>query len=324
MRRQVPLRCALVRFVHARCGISPISEPPVGATVPLLDAEDDAGLARAIRENRPAVVCGIAARLPASAFGHMAGDSVNLLPRLRALCGEQQVTVRLPREEAPESGGGPLFGDARRRVPYGDAAQGRLAAVLDELEAEDGRPGCYVGGLPLDRELPELARELLPLSDLLRSHTIKAPLGPPVPGVPALYLGAGMQRTPLHFDPTENLTVVLQGSKRFLLFPPSASSHLQPRGGLLAALSCRMHGTVPAVYSDLDVWPLTQTDATVVGPRPLDVVVTAGDLLYLPAAWWHAVGGSEAPNISVVFGHAPCPSKGAVYFKRWFSWPSGR
>ena len=37
-------------------------------------------------------------------------------------------------------------------------------------------------------------------------------MGDAVPFTPAMYFGAGQQRTPLHFDPTENLTVALQGS----------------------------------------------------------------------------------------------------------------
>merc|ERR1712118_306721 len=110
-------------------------------------------------------------------------------------------------------------------------------------------------------------------------------------GTPSLYLGAHGQRTPLHFDPTENITIVLQGRKTFRLFSPASSPWLRPKGGMVAAAACWMHGVVPAVYSDIDAWKLPAA--------PDDV--EAGEMLYLPRAWWHAVAGSSEPNVTMVF-----------------------
>ncbi len=31
-----------------------------------------------------------------------------------------------------------------------------------------------------------------------------------------------------------------------------------------------------------------------------DVTLHAGDALYLPACWWHAVSGGDGPNISFI------------------------
>lgn len=161
--------------------------------------------------------------------------------------------------------------------------------------------GFYAANLPLQTVLPELAEHFLPMEELVLGRYGPAFGQPPVPGTPVLYLGAGRQRTPLHFDPTENLTAMLQGSKRFRLFPPAASLQLQPRGGALAAFICWLRGVVPAVYSDIDVWGLSPLEL----PRFVDVVLDPGEVLYLPAAWWHAVEGSPEPNASLVFGFAP-------------------
>merc|ERR1719235_1726157 len=102
---------------------------------------------------------------------------------------------------------------------------------------------CYAANLPIDFRLPELAPHLLPVIEIIEkaargSASSPVPLGARIPGTPVIYLGAGMQRTPMHFDPTENLTCVLQGSKHFRLFPPWASSQLRPNGGFLAACAC--------------------------------------------------------------------------------------
>jgi len=207
---------------------------------------------------------------------------------------------------------GLMFGDPRARAPYGRRDRRRLDQVIEQLRASTSGSAladCYAANVPIEVALPELAALLSPLGQGLVDRF--GPLfGPAVPGTPALYLGAGGQRTPLHFDPTENLTAVMQGSKHFRLFPPAASLQLQPRGGYLAAAACWLSGVVPAVYSDVDAWRSHGS------PRPLDVEVRAGEVLYLPPGWWHAVAGSQAPNVTLVFGFAPGISKGARYFRR--------
>jgi hypothetical protein len=43
------------------------------------------------------------------------------------------------------------------------------------------------------------------------------------------WMGSGGQVTPLHFDDTENLMVLLSGEKTFTLFPPNQAKFLYPR-----------------------------------------------------------------------------------------------
>eukprot|EP00747_Dinoflagellata_sp_TGD_P210150 gnl/TRDRNA2_/TRDRNA2_83467_c0_seq1.p1 gnl/TRDRNA2_/TRDRNA2_83467_c0~~gnl/TRDRNA2_/TRDRNA2_83467_c0_seq1.p1 ORF type:complete len:342 (-),score=55.37 gnl/TRDRNA2_/TRDRNA2_83467_c0_seq1:57-1082(-) len=338
MRRQRLLRCALVRFVHDRCGVSQnfdaVAASAAGRSEVLeeLAADDSAGFSAAVRENRPAVIRSSAAAMGVA--GH-AGGPGDWLPRLRELCGHREVMVRLPQSsegEAAQSSRGLVFGDARKRSPYAHAEMRRLDTVLDELlsTAADGelsrsRPlSCYVANVPIEPQLPELHNRLAALRDFAADKAgLDRPgtaFGEAIPGTPVLYLGAGGQQTPLHFDPTENLSVVLQGSKHFRLFPPSASTRLRPKGGTFAALVCWWAGVVPAVYSEVDAWaPMGSPEGPLDGggPAPLDVVLQAGEILYLPSAWWHSVIGSPEANMTVVFGFAPCPSKGAIYYRRW-------
>jgi len=215
-----------------------------------------------------------------------------------------------------------MFGDARLGRPYSRVGKARLNDVIDGFEGDGetraagaGAPAQrYVANVPVQSVLPEFARLLRPLERRI-SKELGGVLGPTIPGTPVLYLGAHGQRTPLHFDPTENLTVVLQGTKRFRLFPPLASPLLRPIGGPMAAFACWAHGVVPAVYSDVDAWALA--GGIDCSPAFADLVLGPGEALYLPPGWWHAVSGSQEPNVTVVFGFAPSEEKGARYFTPW-------
>jgi len=339
MYRGCAARSALVRFVHSRIGIRPETSVCAGRlispdvadivdapnVVQRLDAGDEDGLAAAVVANRPVVVSGIQV-LPSERNNNLGIDWVS---HIHSLCGYREVQVRLPtcRADASHSSAR-TFGDGRARAPYARSEFRRLAEVIDEIrdatvasavghgrDITVRRPTCYAACLSLAHVLPELAEELRPLNELVYSQLDLAPLGPPTPGTPVLYLGGGGQRTPLHFDPTEALNVVLQGEKHFRLFSPAMSSQLHANGGSLAAAFCWLYGIVPTVYSGLDAWAPPGAGAHRL-PEPLDVVIRAGDALYMPPGWWHAVAGSAEPNISIVYGFSPCSSKGAKYYRR--------
>lgn len=316
MRRQQPLRCALVRFVHARCGVV---VGRGGAAAPRRDAVEDLASAAAgggealrgalgafVRSGQPVVLRGFWPRGPPRGERSGEPDEEGLLPRMRQLCGHREVLVRLP-HRASATGGGPTFGDGAARAPYAAAERRLLGGVLDELGAP-GAASCYVANVSL-ATLPELAEHLQPLSREV-AFLGGAAFGEAVLGTPALYAGKGGQRTPLHFDPTENLTIVLQGTKHVRLFPPSASPFLRPVGGVGATAVCWLNAVVPAVYSEADAW----APELARGVGAVDVELQAGDLLYLPVAWWHAVAGSDDANVTIVFGFAPSEVKGARHF----------
>lgn len=315
--------CPLVDFVHARCFLpsstaTPSTAPGAATSVQRVAIDDGAALADAVRENRPVVLHGLP--LPPKCLGD------DLLSSMRELCGHREVPVRLP-----PSSGSTMFGDTGRRAVYDRMARWRFYRVVDEVRAaaaaaagEDGHGAmrCYAANLPIEARLPELAAHLLPVIEVVEGAALKAPFGSALPQSPGLYLGAARQRTPLHFDPTENLTTILQGSKLFRLFPPPASSQLEPCGGRVAAAACWLSGTVPAVYSGVDPWaPASGAGAQSAGdgaalasrlplPEAVAVEVHEGEVLYLPVAWWHAVQGSPEANASVVFGFEPREVKG--------------
>ena len=74
--------------------------------------------------------------------------------------------------------------------------------------------------------------------------------------------------TRTHWDANENALLVVAGAKRVTLYPPGAAPALKPvpPEGLYAAAE-----------------PHEPCDGA------LQVIVRAGDTLYLPVGWWHSV-----------------------------------
>ena len=113
--------------------------------------------------------------------------------------------------------------------------------------------------------------------------------------------------TPLHHDFNDNLYVVVEGRKRFTLFPPEQAPNLYVRGQLLGVGA---NGIIR--YASMSGMPhLSQLDPespdqarfplyAAAVPTRLDVDVQAGELLFLPAGWFHQVS-SSGRHIAVSF-----------------------
>ena len=113
--------------------------------------------------------------------------------------------------------------------------------------------------------------------------------------------------TPLHHDFNDNLYVVVEGRKRFTLFPPEQAPNLYVRGQLLgvgangiiryASMSGMPHlSQLDPESPDRERFPLYAAAA----PTRLDVDIQAGELLFLPAGWFHQVS-SSGRHIAVSF-----------------------
>jgi hypothetical protein len=166
-----------------------------------------------------------------------------------------------------------------------DSGEVTLGQVLEELSAPE--PNCYAARMPLASLLPELLADTQwGPADRFGSyfgggHGIN----------PVAYLGSGRQATPMHFDPSENLLCMVTGAKTVTLFHPADTPHLYPAG----------QRNTTAVYSLVDApdaadptrFPLLRS------ARPRVAEVRAGDVLYLPCGWWHAVRGCDGLNLSV-------------------------
>jgi Cupin-like domain len=97
--------------------------------------------------------------------------------------------------------------------------------------------------------------------------------------------------TPLHFDPADNLFCQIKGEKLFRLFSPEDSTYLRPHD---KSTKINYVSQIDPLAPDFELFPEFRN------ARQLDVRVTAGDMLFLPAGWWHHVS-SITDSISVNF-----------------------
>lgn len=113
--------------------------------------------------------------------------------------------------------------------------------------------------------------------------------------------------TPLHHDFNDNLYVVVEGRKHFTLFPPEQAPNLYQRGQLqgvepngiirYASMSGMPHlSQVDIQAPDAARFPLYAQAA----PTRRDIDVQAGEMLFLPAGWFHQVS-STGRHIAVSF-----------------------
>ncbi|CAK9016599.1 Bifunctional peptidase and arginyl-hydroxylase JMJD5 (JmjC domain-containing protein 5) (Jumonji C domain-containing protein 5) (L-arginine (3R)-hydroxylase KDM8) (Lysine-specific demethylase 8) [Durusdinium trenchii] len=106
-----------------------------------------------------------------------------------------------------------------------------------------------------------------------------------------MWLGAGGTVGCLHFDPFDNLLGQVSGSKTFWVLPPGAveEGHLRE-----ARFSLSQNGTV--LRSELlnSTSIVNTPEDTRVAEAAVGCTVAPGDLLFLPAFWWHHVESSEA------------------------------
>lgn len=178
---------------------------------------------------------------------------------------------------------------------YDDAGPAYAVEDLDFAEAADlitrARPSprrYYLMQQSIPREFPELAAQLAPpeYAGGARTH-------------PHLWFGTEGNLSPLHYDMANNLFGQLQGRKRFLLFHPDDSDRVYPRDA-----RARHHnlGQADPERPDLDRHPLFAE------ARPWTCEVGAGDLLFLPAFWWHQVRSLDV-GVSVSVWWAPRPEQ---------------
>jgi hypothetical protein len=142
----------------------------------------------------------------------------------------------------------------------------------------------YLMQVSLDQHLPELAAD------------IRAPAVLPDTGMfPFFWFGAAGNVTPVHYDGVNNLYGQVLGRKRFTLFDPADSEALYPR----AVGSAASHlGGVDVERPDFARFPLYRRAA----PRRCEL--EPGDLLFLPAFFWHHVRSLDTA-VSVNFWWAP-------------------
>ena len=138
-----------------------------------------------------------------------------------------------------------------------------MLAYLDLVDSgAEGLPP-YLGNL-----------ELRELNSLCHWPTYFDKMGPP-----RFWLGPAGTVTPLHCDYDDNIFAQIWGSKRIFLAPPHHDEFLYPNAANAILFGSPFDPEAP----DFDKFPLARR-ATLI-----ECIVDPGELLYVPAGWYHQV-----------------------------------
>ncbi|KAH6774349.1 2-oxoglutarate and oxygenase superfamily protein [Perilla frutescens var. hirtella] len=126
-----------------------------------------------------------------------------------------------------------------------------------------------------------------------------------------LWVGNSYSETSFHKDHYENLYVVITGEKRFLLLPPTDFHRMYVREYPAATyiyhqdsgeFSLQLENPITKVpWCSVDPYPSPEDIQKEMekfplyfnGPKPFEVSVKAGEMLYLPSMWFHHVRQSS-------------------------------
>lgn len=98
-------------------------------------------------------------------------------------------------------------------------------------------------------------------------------------GPPRFWLGPAGCVTPLHCDYDDNIFAQLWGSKRIFLSPPHHDEFLYPKEANAILFGSPFNPESP----DFDAFPLARQASMI------ECIVHPGDMLYVPAGWYHYV-----------------------------------
>jgi hypothetical protein len=98
-------------------------------------------------------------------------------------------------------------------------------------------------------------------------------------GPPRFWLGPAGTVTPLHCDYDDNIFAQIWGSKRIILSPPHHDQFLYPNEANAILFGSPFDPEAP----DFEKFPLARQAAMI------ECIVNPGDLLYVPAGWYHQV-----------------------------------
>ncbi|GMI01713.1 hypothetical protein TrST_g10392 [Triparma strigata] len=177
------------------------------------------------------------------------------------------------------------FGDTVHKYPYGTASE---VSVEDFLTRELNMQ--YSQRLGLEETNDFGKNEILPLDgDALPRKFLRVDNTPEAHNV--FWLGQPNTTTSVHYDLHHNFVTQVRGTRRFILYPPSASASLVP------------HPYHHPRYRQSQLY-YVETGASSfwgdIAREPVVADLEPGDLLYVPPFWWHRVeSNSKGPSIQV-------------------------
>jgi hypothetical protein len=139
----------------------------------------------------------------------------------------------------------------------------RMGEYLDEVDSGRHALPPYLGNL-----------ELRELNSLCHWPTYFAKIGPP-----RFWIGPAGTVTPLHCDFDDNIFAQIWGSKRIFLAPPHHDEFIYPREANPILFGSPFDPEAP----DFERYPLARQASMI------EVIVHPGDMLYVPAGWYHQV-----------------------------------
>ena len=181
-----------------------------------------------------------------------------------------------------ETGAGDWYKNTPERSGK-DSVEGALGHVAKLLTDAPAR--YYAGEIPL-ADFPQLHEEL-GLARALGPILLNAPV-PESSVLARLWLGRA-SKTQLHYDLFHTILVVTQGWKEVHLYPPLELERFYPFSLPELLTSSRVQDPT----GDLAQFPLFPAESGRV------VLVKPGDLLFIPAFWWHFVKSSEEMTVTV-------------------------
>lgn len=153
----------------------------------------------------------------------------------------------------------------------------RVQEYVDKIQT--GADVGYASQLPLLEYFPELLRVLQPPRYFSTSLLTQA----------NIWIGPAGTNSNLHCDPDHNLFFQVEGRKRVRLISPKDSKPLKP-----------VRNTFHDMYSPVDLTDSAQLEELARVVKVYETVVEPGDVLYIPAFWWHNID-SLAPSVSLNF-----------------------
>lgn len=170
-----------------------------------------------------------------------------------------------------------ISGNATRKM----MTTSRFFERLSNRDAGD-QDHYYLAMQSVEKVLPEL-KPYVGFDQLLPDGVIKST---------NFWLGPGSTRVCLHIDSYDNFFMQLTGTKTFYLYAPSDRKYLYANSPFRRSPE---ESQIDPTNIDHARFPLASK------ARLIKVTLRAGDMLFLPIYWWHAVVGGDDITISINF-----------------------